>query len=406
VLFDGYLSFIEHDLSDGIAERFMVKDVLVERPGAIDLRQSGRPFEESVLGEREQAFLEEFLAGRGPEVLGRARFLYVWGTASAGKASAQYLGVGYDVAEGATLRGKFAWDAIAGRPLHRAGANSVVLARGLGALLDCEPSGDRPWIGEGGRPIEEERPFSCRRPRVQLVANTASGQLNAIEPEVVGIVDGGLVEYDSKYLNVPLPLAQRLYDTRGVSVYAVRLADPSRAAAFSRDLVEAARARGIALAALPWTEHVSGEENRRSMKLLGTYRALVALVVVLIASMSVLTTMAKAVSERTREIGTLRSLGFLRRHVVLLFALEAALLSLAGTAIGTALSLAVTAAVNGAGITYDAGLMALPFPLEIALVPSTFAGGALLLAVLAALAAVVPARRAARARIPEALAHV
>jgi putative ABC transport system permease protein len=281
-----------------------------------------------------------------------------------------------------------------------------VLARGLGGLLDCEATSDRPWLGKEGLPIEEERPFACRRPRVQLVANTASGQLNAIEPEVVGLVDGGLVELDSKYVNMPLPLAQRLLDTRAVSLYVVRLADPSHAARFSRALEQAGRAKGIELAAMPWTEHASGEENRRSMKLLGTYRVLVALVVVLIASMSVLTTMAKSVSERAREIGTLRSLGFLRRDVVQLFAIEAALLALVGTAIGAVLSLAISAAINSAGITYDAGLTSLPIPLKISLVPSTYAIAAVFLALLAALAAIVPARGAARARIPDALAHV
>jgi putative ABC transport system permease protein len=405
-LFDGYLTFIEKDTSDAIAERFMVKDVLVERPGAIDARQSGRPFHESALGEREQAFLDAWLAAHAAEAVGHARFLYLWGSASAGRASAPFVGYGYDVAEGTRLRGRFAWDALVGRPLWKAGGDAVVLGRGLGGLLDCAPTSEAPWFGEDGLPVAEERPFACRRPRVQLVVNTASGQLNAAEPEVVGLIDGGLVEFDSKYANLPMALAQRLMDTRAVSLYAVRLADPGRAAAFSRELVAAARAEGIELEAVPWQEHISGEESRRTTKLLGTYRVLVALVVVLIAAMSVLTTMAKAVAERTREVGTLRSLGFLRRDVVRLFAVEAVLLSLLGTAVGAVAAVAVALAVNGAGITYDAGLMSLPFPLRIALVPATFAASAAFLALLATAAAVLPARRAARARIPEALAHV
>ncbi len=405
-LFDGYLTFLEKDTSDMIAEKFMLRDVIVERPGAGEARQSGRTFQEAVLGEREQAFLEDYLARHRSEVFARARFLYAWGSASTGKASAPFVAAGYDVAEGAQLRGRFAWDVLAGKPLQRAGENAVLVARGLGALLDCEITSDRPWFGKDGLPIEEERSFACRRERVQLVANTASGQLNAIEPQVVGVVDGGLVEFDAKWLSMPLPLAQRLLDTRAVSLYVVRLVDRSRAGAFSRDLVEAARTEGIALAALPWTEHSSGEENRRAMKLLGTFRALVALVVVLIASMSILTTLARSVSERAREIGTLRSIGFLRRHIVALFALEAALLALFGTAAGAILSVTVTAILNAAGITYDAGLMALPMPLKIAFVPTTYALAALFLALIAALAAIVPARNAARSRIPDALAHV
>ncbi len=193
------LSFIEKDTSDAIAERFMLKDVIVERPDAAEARFSGRPFDEAVLGEREQKFLDDFLATRAPEVLARTRFLHAWGSASTGKASAQFRGYGYDVDGGAKVRGRFAWDALAGKPLQRAGENAVVLARGLGALLDCEARGDRPWFREDGTPIEEERPFACRHVRVQLVTNTASGQMNAIEPEVVGLIDGGLVDLDSKF---------------------------------------------------------------------------------------------------------------------------------------------------------------------------------------------------------------
>jgi putative ABC transport system permease protein len=157
---------------------------------------------------------------------------------------------------------------------------------------------------------------------------------------------------------------------------------------------------------MPWIEHSSSEESRRGMKVLGVYRVLVASVVVLIAAMSVLTTMAKSVSERTREIGTLRSLGFLRRHVVSLFALEAALLAAAGTAVGAALGLAISFLVNGAGVMSDAGLMSMPIALKIGLRPGTYLAAALFLSVLAAVAAVLPARRAAQARIPDALSHV
>ncbi len=113
-LFDGYLTFLEKDTSDMIAEKFMLRDVIVERPGAGEAR--GRTFLEAVLGEREQAFLEDYLARHRSEVLARARFLYAWGSASTGKASAPFVAAGYDVAEGAQLRGRFAWDVLAGKP--------------------------------------------------------------------------------------------------------------------------------------------------------------------------------------------------------------------------------------------------------------------------------------------------
>jgi putative ABC transport system permease protein len=405
VLMDGYLSYLERDLTDAIGERLLSRDVVVERPGAPDLRESARPFEEAQLGAPEQAFLDAWLAAR-PDVVARMRFVYVWGSASTGRASAPFYGLGYDVEAGRAVRGRYAWDVLAGRPLYRAGADAALLGGGLGTRLDCERMGRPPVFGRDGLPIEAERPFRCRRPRVQLIATTASGQLNAVDAEVAGIVDGGIAEFDSKWVNLPLPLAQRLLDTDTVAGYIARLADPAAAPAFARALEAAARARGLAISAYPWMEHPNAEEHRRGLKLLAVYRALVALVVVLVAAMSTLTTMAKAVSERTREIGTLRSLGFLRRHVVALFAVEAAILSLAGAVLGAIATLGITLAVNGAGISYQVGLATLPIPLAIRLRPGVYVAAALFLAALAAVAAVLPARAAARQAIPDALSHV
>jgi putative ABC transport system permease protein len=407
VIFDGYLAFLQQDQIESVGERMMLRDVVVERPDADAARSSGRPYEDSVLREQEeQAFLDAWLADHASEISARARCLYAWGSASTGRASAAFLSAGYDIADGTKLRGRFFWDALAGRPLQRDHENSVVLGRGLGALLDCEPEGSPPVYGKDGNPIAVERPFKCRSPRVQLVANTASGRLNAIDASIVGLVDGGLVEYDSKYVSMPLALAQRLVNTKAVSTYVIHLKDSSRRDAFAAALQRDANAKGVSLVAMPWSRHAYAEESRRVVKVLDVYRAIVATVVVLIAALSVLTTMAKAVNERTREIGTLRSLGFLQRYVVTLFALEAALLALVGTVVGAGLSLVVTFLVNRAGIVYDAGILSVPISAKVAVRPDTYLACAVFLAVLAAIAAVFPARHAAATPIPDALSHV
>lgn len=402
-LFDGYMTFTVKDQNDAFGDLFMMGDLLVEPEGASDAETEAGKI---LLGEREQAFLRGYVASRGEEIAAAMPLLYAWGFATNGRATANFIGFGYDPVEGARVRGRFAWNAQAGRPLQLAPESSILLGMGLGSLLECEPAGDRPAKDRDGMLIPEERPISCRRDRIQLVANTVSGQLNVVEPSVVGLFDGGLQDMDVKFAQLPLALAQRLLDTSGLSMYVVLLRDRGRAAEFGRELVAAARREGIALAATPWMEHTSGVEARRGVQTLAVFRALVAVVVVVLAAMSVLTTMAKAVSERTREIGTLRSLGFLRREVVALFAVEAALLAAVASAIGLVVTLAVTAAVNQAGIMYKMGLLAQPVRLQVSYLPLTWIGAAAFLSLAAALAALVPARRAARARIPDALTHV
>lgn len=406
-LFAGYLSYLYDDWMDHILDRFMVGEVLVERTGLAAALEWGQPNGDlPSLGAKEQAFVDEFLASRAGEVRAKTRILYAWGFASTGKASTQFIAMAYDVEDGTKLRGRFAWDTLAGRPLYRAAPDSVVVGRGLGTLLECEPTSAAPTATPDGYPIEEERPFSCRRPRVQLVSTTSTGQLNAVEADVAGIVDGGIRDQDLKYLALPMALAQKLGNTDVVSYYSIALRDRSAAGTFARDLEAAARARGVDVRCTRYWDHFMSEEARRGRALLYGFRNLVGILVVVIAGMTVLTTMAKSVAERTREIGTLRSLGFLRRHIVAMFALEAGILAAIASAIGLAVAVGVTLLVNAAGVTYDAGLMAQPFSLHVEYVPGTYAGAAAFLAAVAALAAVVPARRAARSRIPDALTHV
>ncbi len=402
-LFDGYVTWLMEDNSDAVADLFMLGDVVVEAKGSSDVAHG--TMGKVLLDERGQAFLDGYLASHSREVAAHSEGLYVWGVASAGRSSTRVIAFGYDPESGAKLRGRWAWNTIAGRPLRLASESSVVLGRGLGDLLDCRPVGEAPARGEDGLPIGAERPLSCRRPRVQLVASTESGQINVVEPEVVGLLDGGLKELDMTFAHMPLALAQKLRDTRGVSYVNVRLRDRSRTARFARDVVAAAGAEGIELQAMPWTEHVLGADQRRADGVLNAFRRLMAVVVVLIAGMSVLTTMARAVSERTREIGTLRSVGFRRGQIVRLFAIEAALLAVLASGIGLAATVVLTAAANASGVTYSAGLFAQPIPLAVRYLPGTWAAAAALLSAIAATAAVLPARAAARIRIPEALTH-
>jgi putative ABC transport system permease protein len=237
------------------------------------------------------------------------------------------------------------------------------------------------------------------------MGSTVTGQVNAVEPAVAGLVDGGRKEMDTTIVMMPLALAQRLRNTRGVTQYSVLLRDPSMAERFSRDLHAAARERGLAIDAVPWQQSYHGAQYRQGMALVRAFRGLMAIVIVAIAGMAIFSTMAKAVNERTREIGTLRSLGFVRGQVTRLFALEAGLLSAAACAIGVLLTLALTGLVNGAGVTYNGGLVAAPIPLGVAVDARNYAGAAAFLIVVAVFAAWLPARRAARRKIPDALAY-
>lgn len=71
-----------------------------------------------------------------------------------------------------------------------------------------------------------------------------------------------------------------------------------------------------------------------TVKQLERFALAVAAVVITIGGMVVLTTMLSSVSERRQEIGLFRAMGFRQRHVMQIILSEAALVSLAGGALG------------------------------------------------------------------------
>jgi len=112
------------------------------------------------------------------------------------------------------------------------------------------------------------------------------------------------------------------------------------------------------------------------------------------------------VVERTREIGTLRAIGLKRGGVVRLFTTESMLLTLVGCVAGLLLSLLVRWGVNNANITYIPPNSVSRMPLLVDLDAGRTIFTFILMGVVGTLAAYMPARRAAKKDIIDALGHV
>jgi putative ABC transport system permease protein len=240
---------------------------------------------------------------------------------------------------------------------------------------------------------------------VQVTTMTEGGRVNAQSFEVAGIIDAGVKEMDSDLAHLSLAAGQQLLNTRKITRMSVLLRAGRDPYAFARSFNAAVESRFAHLRAVPVREHPFGELQRRSEQLLSVFRSFVVIIVVTIAGMSVLMTTMRATAERTREIGTLRAVGYRRRHIVALFTGEAALLAVAATAVGAGATLVLTALVNTLGITYSGGVLTEHIPLIVALVPGSYAFACAFLPSVAVVAAFVPAWRASRLNIPEALAE-
>jgi putative ABC transport system permease protein len=129
-------------------------------------------------------------------------------------------------------------------------------------------------------------------------------------------------------------------------------------------------------------------------------------IVLTIVVMSVTNAMSMSVVERTREIGTLRAIGLRRAGVVKLFVTEALLLVGIGCAAGLLLTLLVRLGVNAAHISYTPPNGTGRVPLLVGLDAGKMIFTFIVLGALGLVAALFPARRAARRPVTESLAHV
>jgi ABC-type lipoprotein release transport system permease subunit len=131
-------------------------------------------------------------------------------------------------------------------------------------------------------------------------------------------------------------------------------------------------------------------------------------ILLLVVLIGILNTLAIAVRERTREIGTLRAIGMQRRKVLWLFVLETAMLSVLGTVGGALVASGLALVVNAAAIVLPPAVqifLAMEH-LRLLLVPGWIASYVVGISVVTVLASLYPARRAARLRPVTAMHHI
>jgi len=131
---------------------------------------------------------------------------------------------------------------------------------------------------------------------------------------------------------------------------------------------------------------------------LNTVGLVVVLILFVIIMVGVTNTFRMVIHERTREIGTMRSLGLQRGGVRGLFLLEALLLSLGGAVVGLAAAFVVALVLSLISFGTDSQFFIIlrEGHLLFKVLPARIAGNILIVGVLTLLAALLPANRAAK----------
>ncbi|WP_413289745.1 ABC transporter permease [Bdellovibrio sp. HCB337] len=407
VMFQGYMKDVGQLYQETFRSRMMYGDVIVEHQKLTSAEGRAEPWKYAV-SPKDFEFLQSFFKTHSEKVDSVSRFLRISGTVANGKSSTIFRGYGYDIVEGEKIRGsEWGWNALYGTPMKADKPHTTVLGQSLGKILNCLPEKKEKVMDAVAGYKAEVRPFTCEQSNIQLSTTTAEGQLNAIDIEVVGLMDALYKDVDDKFLVTSLADAQTLMNTPDVSYVTAKFLKEGR---FIDQIVnefnQEAQKAGSDQRMIRWQDHITGDMYNRTMSLLSVFRNFVVTIIVVIASLSIFNTMMKLVKERTREIGTLRSIGFVPRQILFIFVSEAVVLSFLGGIIGSIVAIVSTFGMNGLGILYKAGVLVEPIAFRIMVSPSLYVISFIFLSILAAVTTWIVCRATLKQSTAENLTYV
>ncbi len=213
--------------------------------------------------------------------------------------------------------------------------------------------------------------------------------------KVVGLFTADGSSFESEIWGDYDAMAAGVGRNGGCESLTLRLTNPATLAAFDKELRANPRVQLQIDSEPKYYENLAGPT---ASALLGL-AAFVAIVMGIGAVFGAMNTMYAIVSQRTREIGTLRALGFSRFSILISFVLESVLLAVLGGALGCMLAFVMNGYTAGTGSTNSFSELAFAFKIT----PPVLVFGMVFAVVMGFVGGLLPAFRASRMPITRAL---
>jgi lipoprotein-releasing system permease protein len=157
--------------------------------------------------------------------------------------------------------------------------------------------------------------------------------------EVTGRFRTGMYEYDNKFLYTTIPAAQELASLgESVTGIEIRVPDPMRADAVAQSVASA-------LGGFPYRTEDWKSMNAslfEALKLEKLAMGVILLLIVIVAAFNIISTLVMVVTDKTREIGVLKSMGLRAAQVQRVFMLQGLVIGLVGSCLGAIAGLILT----------------------------------------------------------------
>jgi len=271
-----------------------------------------------------------------------------------------------------------------GRNLTSDDLDNILIGKGLAEAMDVKVGDKIVMIGRSQHEQMRQRPMT-----------------------VVGIYDLGMSDIEKQTVYISLGEAQSLYDLGNQS---------TEVAIFLKKLGQENAVIASMKPSLPGYEVESFQANypdlANAINSKGGVMNIFSVIIIVIAGVGILNLLLMAVYERTREIGVLGAMGLKPRQISMLFILEGIMIGLVGVAVGIVFGLAINGLLMRNGLDFGSMSQAASY---MALVKDkvypTWGIEKLLMrastiAIISALAALIPAIEAGRREPAEALHFV
>lgn len=301
------------------------------------------------------------------------------GLISNGDKSETFVATAVEPAKDRNMRGQ---KIVAGTLLPDHESDAVLLGKGLADSMNAKP-GDY----------------------LTLMSPTVSGSLNAMDVRVAGIIQTGVKELDERAVKMPIAGAQSLLQTTKVERLLVFLRDTETTGSVRKDLHQLFANNKWALEMKSWSELASF--YHQVVLLYNGIFGFLGLIVFAVVIFSVANTIVMSIFERTREIGTLMAIGTTRGRIWRMFFLEGLMTGVLGGLLGLAAGALLATLINQGNVMlppppgYTVG-----YRLHILLQTPVMTVAFLISVITATLSSILPALKASRLKIVDALGHI
>lgn len=238
--------------------------------------------------------------------------------------------------------------------------------------------------------------------RVTLVMTLSAGAVNTLDFELVGIFQSFSREFDARAVRIPLDAAKSLMDTPAAHLIVAMLEHTEDTPAAVSALKQKYSKDGYEITA--WNE--LSDFYEKTVELYDRQFGVLRLIILIMVLLSVVNSVNMTLFERTKEFGTMLAVGNRSTTVFRLIMAESLCLGLLGAGLGMAAGCISAIGISAIGIPMPPPPNAnLGYTALIRIVPATVLTAGVIGFAAAILATILPARRAARLEIVDALRH-